>query len=157
MLVMTAFAVPPACKERGSSKALTAPKRYDHLQIILYSPYTCYNEIQLDHAGLGINILGYHYPDSTSKIKTRKDFQLAPAAQKKIQELVTGIQSRPLITSGYAEDKYRYVVTIDNKKFIDRFGQDSLLTTMLKAVAPYIHNEESGQCDFFYLFNQVGK
>jgi hypothetical protein len=56
-------------------------------------------------------------------------------------------------TRGY--DLYNFSLVVDDKKFIDKYGQDTLLDNVLRVLLPYVQIEESGQCDYFNLLRQA--
>ena len=146
-----------SCNEINSPKTSTN-NHYGNFQILIISPFSCYNEIRLDSSGHGTNIYGISHLGETDTIKTQKDIYIEPDSDKKeINELVYDLKSRlPLqLSSKYWLDSYHFTLTIDGKKFIDKYRQDSLLDQVLKILVTYLQNDENGDCDFFNGFKRT--
>lgn len=145
-----------SCNGVGSSKNEIISKSYKHVRIIINSPYSCYNEINLDNTGAGISIFGFRNSNQSDRIKSKKDFSISSDNDKKrIDDIINTIASRSPISSPYMDDGYRFILTINDKQYIDVYGQDSLLSHALKIVAPYIQNDVNNECDFFTLFKRT--
>ena len=142
-----------SCNEDLSGKNANS-KSYKKLLIEINSPYSCYNQIELNNNSSGTALGGYIDTAGQNKIiKSKKDFIIRHDSDIiKISDLIDQMRLRPLVLSARGYDLYHFVFTIDGKKLVDKYGQDSSLDNVLRILAPYVRNEKSGQCDFFNLF-----
>lgn len=144
-----------SCDDVPSSKIKTTG-HYKTLQIEINSPYSCYNKIQMDSAGMGTTILGFRDASHNKTIKKQKQFFIHSAADKmRIQDLISRIEARSSVVSTRGYDLYNFTLVINDKQFINKYGQDSLLDNVLKILLPYVQSEDSGQCDYFNLLKQT--
>jgi hypothetical protein len=121
----------------------------------VYSPYSCFNEIQLDGSGSATAVYGFQGQDSPSVIKQKKSFIInADNDLNEIEEKVDRIISAPKIDTGRAYDLYRFTVFVNGKRVFDGYNQDSLITGILKLLLPYVEDKNNGECDFFNLLEQ---
>jgi hypothetical protein len=143
------YALILSCNDYSASKN-TVIARHDFFEISINSPYSCYNEIHLDSDGLFTNIFGFNSGNNNKTIKKKTKLYIHSKADiAQIHELIGQIKTRGLITSSEGNDLSHFVLLIDDKKFIDKFGQDSLVNKILNVLVPYVQNEENLQCDYF--------
>jgi hypothetical protein len=109
----------------------------------------------MDSTWSGTSILSYRDSEQKKALKGKKKFVIRSDADRlKIISLLNRIKARQPVFSSHGVDLYHFTVNIDGRKYIDKYGQDSLLDDMLKSLLPYAEVEENGQCDFLYLFKQ---
>jgi hypothetical protein len=151
ILLLALFLLANSC---GGDRARTSENGGDfkNIQILINSPYACYNEINLDGHGNGRSILSFRDSDEKTTMKRNKDFVLSSAdVNQKILSLVSRIKSRSAVSTSRRYDDYHFVFKIDNKTYIDKFGHDTVLDVLIKTLKTFALLEDSGQCDYLNL------
>lgn len=151
ILFFLSFSLILSCKNGSSVKAnSTSLKAVLHLEI--YSPSACYNEILMDSLGEGTTIMGFQDASKKKQEKSNRAFSISEKSDKsKIFYLMSQIQLASPFYTTYTFDAYHFIITINGKKLVDSYSQDSTMNSILKVLAPYVKIENGGQCDFFSL------
>jgi hypothetical protein len=145
-----------SCNDQPSTNNERA-NAYKTIHIIMNSPFACYNEIKLDKTGSGISIFGYRDKQTgKANIESRKAFLIQIDSIKlKVNDAVNRIRNRRLVYSTSGLDLYQFVVEIDGNKYVDKYGEDSLVNNFLVLLLPYAHiDPKIEQCDYFYYLKQ---
>jgi hypothetical protein len=128
---------------------------FNDLQIEINSPASCYNEIKMNDSGTGISIVGNRSIGQKEKIRNQKPFDIVAVDDREnISNIIEKITKRAPVSSSVGLDLYHYCLLIDGKKFVDVYGGDTLLDKLLVTLAPFARVEQTGQCDFFQLFQK---
>jgi len=100
---------------------------YKDCEILIYSPYDCYNDIKFYKSGLGFFSTGRQYEDSSAGVKNLNDSSMnripfnihSEDERLKITKLILYIKSRERHTSHRIYDVFHFVLKIDEVKYID--------------------------------------
>jgi len=150
--VFVAFVISPACNRISAGNEPACR----NLQIEINSPYACYNEVKLDSTWSGTSILAFRNAEGKKTLKEKKNFYVNTNEDKqKVLRLLVKIESRPPVFSGRGFDEYHFILNIDGKRYVDKYGEDTLISEMLTDLLPYVQMEDSGQCDYFQLLRQT--
>jgi hypothetical protein len=149
ILITALFLIIYSCGGNASHTSKNSGDFKD-IQIVINSPYACYNEINLTGQGRGTSSLSFRDSDDKTTPKKKKEFVISSAEiNQRILSLVSQMESRSPVSTSRRFDEYHFVFKIDNKTYIDRFGHDSLLDVVLTTLKPFAILEDSGQCDYF--------
>lgn len=146
-----------SCNDRLSSLSNEATN-FKIIHIEIASPYACSNFVEIKNTWAGTASIGYGDTLEKRTIKGKTDFIIKPDSVKtNISNIINQIKMKIPVHSTYGYDLYHFSLTIDGKKFIDKYGADSLLDKLLFILMPNVQIEHSGQCDYFYLLQQALK
>ncbi len=145
-----------ACTDTVNSKNSNSDKNEMKFHLLIKSPFSCNNIIQIDGKGTGTIVVGTPNGDQIDSVLGRKEFVISSEKDlkvlKKAVDSIRANQSKKTITMS---DSYRFVLTIDNKEVLDTYNQDSFLGEILIILLPYVEEPENGQCNFFNLYRKV--
>jgi hypothetical protein len=141
----------------------TNEKEYKDIEILIYSPWDCYNDIKFYKNGLGFFLTGRQYEDSSVSDKNKNDSLLngirfdihSEDERAKITKLILYIKSRDKQTSHRITDEFRFVLKIDQVKYIDVYGNDKQVSELLRIMLKYFEKKIEDKCGFFGLFKKT--
>jgi hypothetical protein len=136
---------------------------YKDCEILIYSPYDCYNDIKLYKSGLGFFSTGRQYEDSSAGDKNKNDslmnripFNINSEEEgMRITKLILYIKSRDKQTSHRIFDAFHFVLKIDGVKYIDVYGDDKQVNELLRIMLKYFEKKIDDKCGFFKLFKKI--
>ena len=127
-----------------------------NFQIMIASPYHCYNEIQLANSGLLTALSGSIDEDNRKYIRGKQQIQIKSGQVKiRLHELLDKIKARGVITPQIGSDLSHCVLFIDKEKIVDCYGRDSLINRLTKVILPYIEIDNKSPCDYFAILKQL--
>ena len=90
-------------------------------------------------------------------IESKQPFRIQEdSIRLKFEKLIDSIQTRGLVHTNRGFDLYHIVVDIDGKKYVDRFGDDSLVTRLSLVLLPYVQiNHKARECDYLFNLNRI--
>lgn len=143
------------CTDIGKSKVENIPEDQAEINLFIKSPYSCFNEVKINKKGAGVSIVGYPKGNQVDTIVGKKEFKINSERDMLIlTRTIEAIVTNPSNNPTKMDDGYRFIVKIDNRKVLDRYGQDSLLNNILTLLLPYVEKDDNGQCDFFNLYKK---
>lgn len=121
-------------------------------------PGGCYNEVQMDNAGFGKNVMGFGDVGDTLIELGKRTFSISlDSDRSKILNIIAQMQAAPSVYTNHGVDLCHFILTVNGEKLFDAYRQDSLMTGILKTLAPYVRIENGqvngGQCDFLVILN----
>jgi len=131
---------------------------YKMVHVIMNSPFACYNEIQFNQTGSGISIFGYRDRQTgKTSIESRKTFLIQIDSIKlKVDDVINSIRNSKPVYSTRGLDLYQFIVEVDGNKYIDKYGEDSLVNNFLVLLLPYVQiDSKTEKCNYLFHLKQI--
>jgi hypothetical protein len=126
---------------------------FDSCRLIIYSPFSCQYNIRFDNIG-NVNIKEFTNNLAQDSLLSSFTFEINKGDLNHLNELLTTVKSGDTVRSPRMFDTYGYSLFIDNKKYIDVFGENGKINDILRILIRYrkVFNDK---CGFFKLFKKA--
>lgn len=156
VLYLIPFSLFACCCTGPTSHKESSTNAFHFLRVTVKSPSACFDSVEIKNDWSGVASIGFLNTDGSQTIKRSKLFSIdADSTKRRCVDVLTQIKKRSPIRTNYGDDLAHFILTIDEKKYIDAYGQDSLLDKLLIQLIPYARIEEGRSCDVFNVLQQV--
>jgi hypothetical protein len=138
-----------------------AKQNYDTCILLIYSPYNCYYQIVFNKGGSGImkTFVKRETPDGSNadSVIGLYSFKIgATSDMLKVDKIVEQIKAGDTLHSARMFDTYNFKFLVDQKKYIDIYGQNREIDKILKILFKYTKGSKD-RCGFITLFKKANK
>lgn len=126
---------------------------FDSCRLNIYSPFGCNYVIFFDGKG---NSKIEEFTDNAKEdsLLSSRSFEFTRTDLKHLDLLLQGVKGADTVRSLRMVDTYGYSLYIDGKKFIDVYGQNDKIESILKILVKY-RTVLDEKCGFFKLFKKM--
>ena len=133
---------------------------YKNCILSIYTPYNCYYSIAFDNIGSGIfkayNKYGKVVDQKRDSVISSYFFKInADEDKMNVNKLFQLIKSGDTLHSNPMVDAFRFELIIDQKKYIDIYGENMQIDKLLKILLNYLSKNTDDKCGIFKLFKQT--
>jgi len=162
LILPTIFSIWFSSKNLVLAKNMTDLKQnFDSCILLIYSPYNCYYKIVFNTIGSG-NMKTFVQSETlegsqTDSVTGLYPFKIGAASDiQKLDKIIEQIKMGDTLRSARMFDTYSFKFWVDQKKYIDVYGQNEKIDKILKILIKYTKGSND-RCQFFRLFGKANK
>ncbi len=126
-----------------------------YLKIIIHSPYSSFNEINIDSDGQGESIYGFLRYDKDNIIKYEKSFSISSEEKEIVDRTLNDLRKNKVIENRIMHDGYKYILIALGDTLFNSYWDYKALDGFFQLLFKHVYVEESDEGDFFQLFKQT--
>jgi hypothetical protein len=133
---------------------------YKSCSLLIYSPYNCFYRIEFNKKGVGnlkaVNNYGKSENHKNDSLISNYSFIIdSKNDMSKINKLIEQIKASDSLHSPLMFDAYHFQFIVDEKKYIDVYGENKQVSDVLKILLNYISKNDGDKCGILKLFKQT--
>lgn len=126
-----------------------------YLKIIIHSPYSSFNEINIDSDGEGESTYGFLRSDKDNIIKYKNNFSVSSEEKEIVERTLDNLKKNKVIENKIMDGGYRYILIASGDTLFNSYWDYKALDSFFQLLFKHVYVEESDEGDFFQLFKQT--